>query len=121
MKKIFSQVVERSRLGRVDTEKYPGEQKGIFLIRNNGKTLLVIICNSSGWDHVSLSLNVMRCPTWGEMCYIKDLFFDDNEIVVQFHPKKSDYIDYHPYTLHLWKSQREGFPTPEPWMVGTKK
>jgi hypothetical protein len=56
------------------------------------------------WEHVSVSLK-NRCPNWEEMCLVKTLFWDDEETVVQFHPKKSEYINVHAYCLHLWKKK----------------
>lgn len=71
--------------------------------------LLRVISSGSGvieddinWEHVSVSLH-NRCPTWDEMCFVKDLFWRDDETVIQFHPKKSKYKNYMPYCLHLWK------------------
>ena len=63
------------------------------------------------WDHVSVSLP-KRIPNWLEMSFIKSLFWDDNECVVQFHVPKSDHINCHPYTLHMWKSLNVEFPRP---------
>jgi len=40
------------------------------------------------------------------MKYVKDLFFGDDETVVQFLPKKDAYIS-HAQVLHLWK--KHGF------------
>lgn len=58
--------------------------------------------NEDGWEHVSVELYARRLPTWEEMCYIKDLFWDDEEEVVQIHPKKSQYVDM-TEALHLWR------------------
>lgn len=55
-----------------------------------------------GWEHVSASLP-SRTPTWSEMVQIKDLFWKDDETVVQFHPRKEAYINRHPFCLHLWR------------------
>jgi hypothetical protein len=63
------------------------------------------------WDHVSVSI-ADRCPTWNEMCWIKDLFFDPEECVLQFHPPQSQYINIHPYVLHLWKPKDIEIPLP---------
>jgi hypothetical protein len=63
------------------------------------------------WDHVSVSLD-HRCPTWDEMSHIKDLFFDKEETAVQFHPKKSEYVNNHPYVLHLWKKMDHDYELP---------
>ena len=62
---------------------------------------VIATCEPDGWDHVSVSLND-RCPTWDEMCFIKALFFEDEDLCIQFHPKKSEYINAHAYCLHIW-------------------
>ena len=54
------------------------------------------------WEHVSVSLP-NRIPTWTEMCFVKELFWDDSETVLQFHPPKSEYVNDMPFCLHLWK------------------
>lgn len=76
--------------------------------------LRVFISDGIGWDHVSVSCE-NRCPNWGEMCQIKELFFRDDEMAVQFHPAKADHINEHDYCLHLWLSQTVEFPMP-PWI-----
>lgn len=60
---------------------------------------------AQGWEHVSVSCED-RCPTWDEMCAVKNIFWEDHECVVQFHPPKSDYINCHPFVLHLWRPTR---------------
>ena len=80
----------------------------------------VIFSRGCGWDHVSVSFN-NRCPTWEEMCEIKSMFFHPDEVVVQYHPAESDYVNNHPYCLHLWRPQEQAMPTPPAWMVGAKK
>lgn len=55
-----------------------------------------------GWDHVSVSRKT-RCPTWEEMCALKDLVFEPEETVMQLHPEKSEYVNNHPFCLHLWR------------------
>jgi hypothetical protein len=69
------------------------------------------------WDHVSVSL-VDRCPTWDEMVYIKNIFFSPEEAVIQFHPPESEYVNRHPFTLHLWKPLLFEIPLPPKEMVG---
>ena len=66
--------------------------------------LAVVFSWGGGWDHISVS-HRNRTPTWDEMCMVKDIFFDDEECVVQYHPPKSHYVNNHPYCLHLWKPQ----------------
>ena len=66
------------------------------------REMAIIASWGGGWEHVSVSLR-NRCPTWEEMCLVKDIFWMDDECVVQFHPPKNEYINVHPYCLHLWK------------------
>ena len=91
---------------------------GCFKVYVNAISFHIIASNGGGWEHVSISpKNQKRCPTWDEMCAIKNMFFNDDEVVMQLHPMKSDYINRHPYTLHLWKPLTESIPTPPLYMV----
>lgn len=81
----------------------------------------VIASDGAGWEHVSvhiISNGIERTPTWSEMCRIKDLFWSENDCVVQYHPAKSEYVNTHKNTLHLWKPTIEVLPKPNPLMVG---
>ena len=64
-----------------------------------------------GWEHVSFS-HAKRTPTWEEMCMIKDIFWRDDECVVQYHPPKREYVNVFPHCLHLWKKIGAEFETP---------
>lgn len=78
-------------------------ESGAFLIPFKGSKLTVIAGdNEDAWEHVSVSLK-SRCPIWDEMCFIKDLFWKEEECVMQYHPPKSIYVNIHPYCLHLWR------------------
>lgn len=81
--------------------------------------LKIIASAGMGWDHVSVSLP-NRCPTWPEMCLVKDNFFEDEETVIQIHPPKSEYVNHHPYCLHMWRSLNEIQPRPPMILVGPK-
>lgn len=74
---------------------------------------------SQGWEHVSVSLP-NRCPNWPEMCFVKDLFWTDEEAVVQFHPPKSDYVNNHAYCLHMWRDTLNEPRRPPSILVGHK-
>lgn len=76
-----------------------------------------------GWEHASVSVgergkSQKRCPTWGEMCWIKDLFWSAEDCVIQYHPAASEYINMHPYVLHLWRPTNQIIPIPDKEMVG---
>ena len=72
------------------------------------------------WEHVSVSL-AKRTPNWKEMCFVKGLFWDDEETVMQLHPPKSTWINNHPHCLHLWKPTKEAIPLPPSVSVGYKE
>jgi len=88
---------------------------GVFKVYVGGRSFKVIASNGGGWEHVSVSpLNSRRktCPTWEEMCAIKDMFFMPEERVVQYHPPQSEYVNNHPYCLHMWRYTAADFPHP---------
>jgi hypothetical protein len=93
----------RVRTGPMPSDESNGNN-GQFIVKSL-KLKIPLACQSSdefGWEHVSISTKI-RCPTWEEMCFIKDLFWDDEDQVIQYHPPKSAYINCHPYCLHLWR------------------
>lgn len=83
------------------------------------KNCLCIASDGLGWEHVSVSVH-NRCPTWQEMCFIKSIFWDETDPVVQYHPPKSEYINNHPFCLHLWRPIEQSLPMPPSILVGVK-
>ncbi|MCL2737580.1 MAG: hypothetical protein FWE17_01820 [Alphaproteobacteria bacterium] len=86
-------------------------------VKSSSVTLTVIVDENNGWDHLSVTVNTSdgdapRCPTWEEMCFVKDLFFTEEEIAIQYHPPKSKYVNIQEYCLHLWRPQNEVVPAP---------
>lgn len=73
-------------------------------------------CGVSPWEHVSARAG-MRCPTWEEMHFVKEQFWQDEECVMQLHPVKSQYKNLHPAVLHLWRPLNATIPTPDLVMV----
>jgi hypothetical protein len=112
MKSKPSRAIERFRIikgAMASTELYGNN--GAFMIKYKSRTYKVVISDQLGWDHVSVSLP-NRIPTWKEMCIIKDIFFEDTEIVVQYHPAKENYINDSEYVLHMWRCQDKPMPMP---------
>ena len=123
MRDVFPELVEKHRTGEmihngkiIYPKTNPGEKNGIFTVPANGNIYKFLISDGAEWDHVSVSINRKRLLQWHEMCWAKDLFFEDEEVVVQFHPKKSEYVNM-AAVLHLWRYQGE-FPRPPSYMVG---
>ena len=91
------------------------------LYRAGKKYGSVIWSHGGGWEHVSVSpYKRSYTPTWDEMCSLKDMFFHDDEVVVQYHPAKSEYVNQMPNCLHLWRPLQEVMPTPPSIMVGVR-
>lgn len=61
--------------------------------------------NEQIWEHVSLVADG-RCPTYEEMANAKDVFWKDDELVIQVHPPKSEYVNIEEYKLHLWRPKK---------------
>ena len=87
------------------------ETCGAFLFNRKNQELRVLASQDDDWDHVSVSLK-NRCPNWEEMDYIKRLFFEDNELCVQFHVPVDRHISLHPFCLHLWRNKKIDYPLP---------
>jgi hypothetical protein len=115
-------LVEKGRLTTGPFDSPRGAMYGAtFVTPPNGEPLKVIFCDGTEWDgmgmppppwdHVSVSCR-NRVPTWEEMCWVKRLFFNDNECVVQYHPAEKDYVNEHPNVLHLWRLVGQDFPMP---------
>lgn len=100
-----------------------GDDYGFFEIPGPcGQALKVIVSNAIPaegiqWEHVSVSLR-NRCPNWQEMHHIKQIFWGDDEAVMQLHPPKKDYVNCHPHCLHLWRPVHVEIPMPPSIMVG---
>ena len=91
---------------------------------------LMLICSdgrdpdvpqADGWEHVSVHAEQgkkNRTPTWKEMVYVKELCWDAEDVVIQYHPRRSEYVNCHPHTLHLWRTTTQIVPIPPSILVG---
>lgn len=88
----------------------PGDRNGAFIMQGPCGAKLVIIAGAGGgmpgelgaWEHVSVSTE-KRIPNWLEMDFVKNLFWDEEEGVMQFHPPRSRWVNCNPRCLHLWR------------------
>lgn len=98
---------------------------GAFFIKAGSDILQCIASDGSGWEHVSVTIrtksrNIYSTPTWEVMCKIKNIFWDEEDVVIQYHPAKSDYVNNHEHVLHLWRPVNVEFPKPNSILVGIK-
>ena len=108
----------RVRVGHLASDESFGFT-GAFCFVLYGAKIRVIASDGGGWKHVSASIEKsIEPPNWKMMCAIKDMFWNDEDVVVQYHPKKSEYINNHLGCLHLWQPLNETVPTPPKSFVG---
>jgi hypothetical protein len=102
---------------------------GAFQVRlPSGVWVNVIASDGGGWEHVSVSIDYPKaysafsrhCPRWEDMCAVKVMFWGPEDVVLQYHPRESEYVNCHPFTLHLWRPVGIDIPTPPSIMVGPR-
>ena len=114
----------RVRDGQLGSDDLMG-LTGMFRVIGPTGARLLIMANdaealvANGFEHVSVSLP-NRCPNWPEMSFVKSLFWQPEETVVQFHPPEDCHVNNHPYCLHLWRDTTLGHRLPPPLAVGIK-
>jgi hypothetical protein len=68
---------------------------------------LAVICSAreeadgKRWMHVSCS-RPSRMPDWEDLRLVKDTFIGRDRKAIQVLPAQSEYVNLHPYCLHLW-------------------
>jgi hypothetical protein len=115
---------DKLEAGRIEGDRSWGGY-GKFVVQGPCGEKLLIVASAAdaddvpaqGWEHVSVSTR-RRCPNWVEMCFVKDLFWNAKEAVVQFHPPSSRYINNHPFCLHLWRPKNVALPLPPDNLIG---
>lgn len=119
-------IAGRLRSGPFWSDDSHGHNGTFLVLGPHGADLRIIASDakkepetSLGWEHVSVSLR-NRCPNWPEMCFVKGLFWQPEETVLQFHPPESTWISNHPFCLHLWRNTRAEVQLPPSIMVGIK-
>lgn len=74
----------------------------IHLVRWKGS--IVFDVTESGWEHVSVSPKKKGIfPNWYELKHIKEIFWPDDEEVIQFFPRKADHVNIMSNCFHLWR------------------
>ena len=111
--------MEEARIREGFQASRTGEPYGAFVVCGPCGRGLVIIADDGngpgplgGWEHVSVSIAGKHPPNWQEMCWVKNHFWTDEETVLQFHPRKSEYVNIHPNCLHLWRNAGLDHPLP---------
>lgn len=101
---------------------FPIEYKNgkVKIVKDIDKALHFMFSWGCGFEHLSVSTPI-KCPTWEQMCKMKDIFWRDDEVCMQLHPKKEDYVNCMQYCLHIWRPIDKEIPMPPNIMVGLRK
>jgi hypothetical protein len=124
------------------TSRADGNNGAFHVVSPEAGWMLALICSDGSdlpeferWEYVSVHAyrarqaevvgllgrtggKKTRTPTWREMSYVKDLCWDDEDVVMQLHPRRSEYVNCHIHTLHLWRPVDTAIPTPPAIFVG---
>ena len=77
--------------------------------------------DGKAWLHVSVS-HRYQMPTWEQLVEVKETFIGSERQALQVLPKMSEWVNVHPYCLHLWACvEGDGLPDfrqAEPMMGG---
>ena len=78
-----------------------------FLVPFNAAKLAVLASidtddNGIKWEHVSVSLK-NRIPNWQELKFIKMIFWDPEDEVIQFFMPQSKCVKLYNNCVHLWR------------------
>jgi hypothetical protein len=100
----------------------PGWQ--LWLICSDGRDVCAAP-EGADWEHVSVHAarksGISRTPNWREMAYVKEVCWDPEDVVMQLHPRRSQYVNAHPHVLHLWRPRHLTIPEPPAILVGPLK
>lgn len=110
-----------------------GDRFGVFYIPQGIDALIVIFDDGtygepingtytgSGWEHLSCRVKMgkgqERVPSYSELNWLKQLFWDDEECVMHLYPPKSEHVNNHPFVLHLWRPLHAEIPRPRKELV----
>lgn len=101
----------------IEAEAANDGMEGKYYDKHSGKWLNFIFSYQLGWEHLSVSMP-NKTPSWDQMCMMKDIFWEEEEACVQYHPRKEDYVNNHKHCLHIWKPTEEALPIPPSILVG---
>lgn len=112
----------RNELRKEELSPYPKNLIGFFgpieLLTSTAFVYAENGISNPNWEHLTVIVKCKRfpterrCPTWEEMCQIKDMFFSPDEEAVQIHPKEEEYVNILTTHLHLWRLKSGEFPLP---------
>jgi len=82
---------------------------GAFMFGLKGYKVFCLVSSTAEWEHVSVSIDRVRTPTWEVMEAVKALFWDADDTVLQFHVPDREAGDCYKSAniLHLWRPRSQ--------------
>ena len=120
--KDIKDIFNNKRLSFLEFSRNPKSEciiGGFTIEPKTNKRLNFKFTKANDWEHLSVSMP-NKCPSWEQMCFMKEQFWEDNEACVEYHPKKEDYVNNHNYCLHIWRPYNVELPIPPSIMVGIR-
>ena len=82
----------------------------------------IIFSTGAGWEHVSVApFKRSVTPSWDDMCEIKNIFWGEDEAVIEVHTSKDEYVNNKENCLHLWRCTYKEMVLPPSILVGIKE
>ena len=92
----------------------PDSDPAAFLVPSQSdpiESLFVLAGHIRGFEYVQVT-GRERCPTWDEMCQIKSMFWDAEDVCFQLHPARSRYVNKSEFSLWIWRPTDCEIPQP---------
>lgn len=121
IKKTMGMKIKAEKKNGFGGSVFPIEYKNgkAKIVQDYDKVLNFMFSWACGFEHLSVSTTV-KTPTWEQMCKMKDIFWNEDEVCMQLHPAKENYVNNMPYCLHIWRPINKEIPTPPNLMVGIR-
>lgn len=87
------------RLSEIEQQPY-----GVYRSRN-GLAVIISCCryeDNKNWIHLSISRKD-KLPSWSEFVQVKEIFLGKESTAIQVIPPRSQWVNDHPFCLHLWQ------------------
>lgn len=81
-----------------------------WIYQRRGNRMFFIASWVMDWEHISVSQG-NKIPSWDEMCLARDIFWNDNECVIQYMHENNN------NTMHLWRPVGADIPVPPKILV----
>jgi hypothetical protein len=96
------------------TDELAGSNGYFFLPKEGKPDSMYYLCRlvtADGWYCLAINIPTEgRTPTWEEQHYVKNFFFDKDDVLASFHPGQQIYLGKsgsdNKYWVHLWMPQK---------------